>query len=603
MSVTNNEVSGYKFGQNIYLPQSIGRLAKILPPKTGMTVGYFLKKTTIFPFLKPFIPTERNKRITEILRKNESESAYKLSGFSRVETLKPRYLRYCPQCVKDDTENCGEAYWHRVHQLPGVLFCPIHHVPVLDSDMLLTFAGRRFYPASSLGERLGGVMPKYSANATKMLIRLAQDAAWVLKNGYTLHSSEETLRKYHTLLGQKGLLIQSRAKVMTNRLNEAITEFFGGELLDILEIPSYESMPWSSKLLHGKSKLANPVWHLLMIKFLASSAKKFFNQPHLEISPYGIGPWPCRNPVCDYNMQNVISNIDVVYESPRYKATFSCPYCGYTYRRSNGGHVDEAQNHLLRFSIIDYGWKWEELMTEHLKNGVLVMKIMELMHCGYRTVMEFGAANGFFTSDRVPRRYFYDRRVDKPDNYQSPADLQLQHRKKWKDLASNNPDMSRSGLMRRLPMAHKWLIENDIEWYEDNSPKSRRNVATDWQLKDVKWLDKVKTAIESLLQTQERPVWVSMRAIERLTGINNFSKPLKDGKIPLTKAYLDEHIENRDDWNWRRIRWAVEKLNHDGALSGLFAVRIASGLSPKMFEPLKEYANDYVKHITDSKDN
>lgn len=34
--------------------------------------------------------------------------------------------RYCPQCISDDSNNIGQAYWHRAHQLPNVFFCHKH---------------------------------------------------------------------------------------------------------------------------------------------------------------------------------------------------------------------------------------------------------------------------------------------------------------------------------------------------------------------------------------------------------------------------------------------------------------------------------------------
>lgn len=32
----------------------------------------------------------------------------------------PEYLRYCTECTKEDIENFGETYWHRLPQLPGI---------------------------------------------------------------------------------------------------------------------------------------------------------------------------------------------------------------------------------------------------------------------------------------------------------------------------------------------------------------------------------------------------------------------------------------------------------------------------------------------------
>lgn len=43
------------------------------------------------------------------------------------------YLRYCPQCSVADLQMCRESYWHRTHQIPGVLYCSQHGCRLLDS--------------------------------------------------------------------------------------------------------------------------------------------------------------------------------------------------------------------------------------------------------------------------------------------------------------------------------------------------------------------------------------------------------------------------------------------------------------------------------------
>src|SRR5258707_529671 len=46
---------------------------------------------------------------------------------------RPEFLRRCPDCVKSDRQQYGEAYWHRLHQVPGVRICPIHDCVLEDS--------------------------------------------------------------------------------------------------------------------------------------------------------------------------------------------------------------------------------------------------------------------------------------------------------------------------------------------------------------------------------------------------------------------------------------------------------------------------------------
>lgn len=40
-------------------------------------------------------------------------------------------LKACELCMEDDIARAGVAYWHRMHQIPGVWYCPQHHCPLM----------------------------------------------------------------------------------------------------------------------------------------------------------------------------------------------------------------------------------------------------------------------------------------------------------------------------------------------------------------------------------------------------------------------------------------------------------------------------------------
>ena len=49
-----------------------------------------------------------------------------LLAIPKMRLNRKKYLRYCPQCVKEDRERHGETYWHRKHQIYGVDVCSVH---------------------------------------------------------------------------------------------------------------------------------------------------------------------------------------------------------------------------------------------------------------------------------------------------------------------------------------------------------------------------------------------------------------------------------------------------------------------------------------------
>lgn len=574
----------------------------MIPPETGLTAGHFLKETTIFPYIKPFLPKERGQRVSEIFESSEpNELAHNTTGFSRLELSKWKYLRYCEECWRDDLRVYGEAYWHRLHLLPGVMVCPAHGMPIMDSEVLIANITRGFHPASFALAPQGKTAEWHSGKLMEKLISLSEDSAWLLRNGHAL-SLEDTLERYIALLNTRGFLNLNRTKAKRGELDDAIRDFYDDMFLDILRIIPDTHVSWSRKLFYRKNSLSNPLWHLLLLRFLAGSAEAFFTEQHQKPQPYGPGPWPCRNPVCEHHLKNVIAEIDEKYELSRFKATFKCPHCGFIYSRSNGGHAEAPNPQFVRIHIIDYGWLWKSMMTRYLKDGVPVMRTMELMHCGYRTVMVFGAENGFFLQDRIPKKYFYSRQHKNTEPRKpSTTSLRKLYREQWKTAVASDPSASRSGLMRRFPQAYQWLRKNDLKWYEVNSPGSRKH-QRDWGEKDAKYIQQVTNAVATILKIPGKPVWITLRSMERYSGIANLYHLMKKDKLPLTKAFLDAHIESRTDWNKRKIRWAVEAVYNSGKQPYISSVRLMTGITPKMFENLRDYANEYISQLMYSDD-
>ena len=95
---------------------------------------------------------------------------------------------YCPACMEEERRVYGEPYWHVLHQMEGVEFCPIHGEPILVTE--LGYAHRRltFFPASEIGRSGVAGRPSQAARDSSTIdreafMRLAGDIAWLLKNG------------------------------------------------------------------------------------------------------------------------------------------------------------------------------------------------------------------------------------------------------------------------------------------------------------------------------------------------------------------------------------------------------------------------------------
>ena len=81
------------------------------------------------------------------------------------------------------------------------------------------------------------------------------------------------------------------------------------------EIQAYDEIypVWLQRIMFYPDKMQHPMYHILLICFLAGSTQNFFEGYCPETLPYGKGPWPCRNKVCEYHLKDVIENIDIKY--------------------------------------------------------------------------------------------------------------------------------------------------------------------------------------------------------------------------------------------------------------------------------------------------
>lgn len=79
---------------------------------------------TMFPQYARFIPLEQKKRALQHM-------AYDFCDAHHLFAILPRNeidsaLKYCPICAKEDIEQFGETYWHRVHQIRNMQVCNKH---------------------------------------------------------------------------------------------------------------------------------------------------------------------------------------------------------------------------------------------------------------------------------------------------------------------------------------------------------------------------------------------------------------------------------------------------------------------------------------------
>ena len=102
----------------------------------------------MYPLYTAFLKPERAFKIFEGMKGSSNINECQIAGVN-CQICQQDYLRFCPSCIKEDTLTYGESYWHRLHQVPGVIFCPVHNEILLDSKVFVRSVNRNFYLADA----------------------------------------------------------------------------------------------------------------------------------------------------------------------------------------------------------------------------------------------------------------------------------------------------------------------------------------------------------------------------------------------------------------------------------------------------------------------
>ena len=572
---TNISLWGNAYGKKLYLPDGIENIAAQIPKSTNLSTECFVKENTIFPILKPFLTQGKCGELQNAMMFGDL-GIYNLISFSKVFAMRHRRLRYCAGCARNDTEMYGEPYWHRIHQLPGVYVCPIHRAPTIDSDIESDELRRDYYP---LLPAPGISAPQYEPDIAEKLLNFAQDAAWLLQYGYDLQNSEYTDELYNNRLRIKGYR-DHNGKTGSKRLARDIVDHYGREFLELFDAYNSGACTWIKRIIQHGWSFRHPLYHLLLIRFLAGSAADFFTSAQTEppeYLPFGAPPYPCRNHLCEHNLQDVIERIEIRKAHATPYAAFVCPYCGFTYNRK--GNVPKERQYTGQIHIVAYGWKWEETVAELLAAGESPYKLAREVHCDVRTIFSFGAERGLLPQGcHMSRKPYVP--VDSPQRISDFDTDRKLYRQRWLEAIAVNPAITRNELRQIDSKADQWLHLHDSDWLEQNSPPSKHRLPS-WAGCDEVYLERVENAVKQIRASPGIPRRISVPSIGKKAGIIKPHIRLASDLLPKTKAFVAANAETLEQWQKRKILWTVQQMRGRGELMTVYKVRHAANIEDK----------------------
>lgn len=303
----------------------------------------------------------------------------------------------------------------------------------------------------------------------------------------------------------------------------------------------------------------------MVIHFLGSTLERFFYEDHTIPSPFGDGPWPCLNPVCEYYRQRRITTYQTKEVKVKGKVTgeFACT-CGYTYVRS--GPDLSPDDIFQKGKVLSYGPVWEAKLRELWFDKQVPLKSLA-HHLGVDTETVRRQAG---LLNLAPRRDSPNAPPEKTLPASNKKDRSW-YRTQWLAILEEAKDEPLYMMLRgRAKGIYSWLVRRDKDWFAAHRPvprKSRKTSAspsrvdqryTDYTHLDPLIAEAIRAAANKLINLPGRPIKVSRNKITlEVPEVRRLRA--RTTKMPLATRALQEVVETSEGLALRRIQWTLER--------------------------------------------
>lgn len=510
------------------------------------TAERFIYNNTIYPVYSVFLSKDKQKTVVDYMKEKGSDKIYLVLGISTSKMDTGKGYKFCPMCVEEDINLYGEAYFHRVHQVQGVLVCEKHECMLL--DYVEEYKSEIEYIRLEYKNINLPINPQfYEKDVNDILVQIAKSIKFIMSLEYLKYNKEFIFDKFYTLLDNKGYLT-IEGKIKQNKLALDFISFYGNKVLKLLNSEmSTDKGNWLRSMFAKNRHSLQPVRAILLIMFLTNDISEFFYKVDEKKQPFGDGPWPCLNPVCDYYKKYVISNITIeqAHKSRLPNGIFACEYCDYTYRRK-GPDTNESDK-IRKDKVLTFGNMWEKEFGIAIERKDKKKDIIKRFEVYDKFIDYYKKNNSFITRDYKTN---LGNIHDNFDKYTSEIN----------EYMKNNKNCTRSDILKIMSRQVGWLKYNNPKWLEENLPsvqgKKTYNKEKKYDEVDIYILEKVKKMYNDLIIIKKNKR-ITITLIERLLN-EKINRRIE--KLPKTKVFLDSILENVDQYSIRRVTTYCDEL-------------------------------------------
>ncbi|WP_082707670.1 TnsD family Tn7-like transposition protein [Paenibacillus sp. DMB5] len=547
----------------------------ILPINTIIngSMDDILHNNTLFPFYKPFLSEKQAQTIKSHMLGGPGGGVHFTSGIMASVVRVSGALRLCPICLLEDSLTYGEPFWHREHQLPGNLVCPIHECELLTHCLvckeLISANDTKSLSICPLFCSQGhNLSSQVVTNIDETLLRVSKGIVELFK--FTLEDKLPlSLRDLYV-----SKLIQMKLCTIGGRINqqEVCSRFrsmFSPDVLLRLGVPvPLGSNNWLSTLLRKPRYSFHPLLHVLVIELLWGGVHGIVSP--INNTPFGQGPWPCLNKISDHYKKHTILNVTIsrCADTKKPVGSFKCELCGFHYSRRG---PDLKYEDMFSYGRIkDFGHYWKSLADDLLQKGGTIRSIAKTLAVDSKTVM------------------LYAKKKQAQPKQKVDEERDLRRNRLLQNMIFSNYTSFRKANGKD----YSWLYRHDREWLQTNLPSMPNKVQSrsrvNWNQRDVEMADELNQVILRLRSEKGKPQRITLSKIGRLTGkLAIFERHLD--KLPLCQGLLKINLETEEKHQMRKIDWALSKISQQGKRPMKWRVLRETGIRILKTENVEKY--------------
>ncbi|MBI5006073.1 MAG: hypothetical protein HZB95_03005 [Nitrosomonadales bacterium] len=495
-------------------------------------------KATVLPYFLRFRPPEVHAEALALMRGDTVEPLKFVLGLPAGPSGSSMPLCTCEDCIREDKDVHGFAYWHRQLQLPGTFVCANHGVPILKSSIRIDGRGRStlFLPDDpEIVSTSTSVIADQQLPLLRQLSNLSVAALNSTLSGE--YSPQILLATYQHGLSQHGLLTK------------------GGQ------VRARDFVKWLSDKYHAIANL-DPFNRIVderhvegMLRLVRKPRGNFHTVSHLLLIDALFGSWDSFTSVYAWEHQMELPLLQQEATDPKEVHT-TCEYetlvIELARRYKNGEGSVTALSRVLGIDV-STAIRWLGklgLMDVSRRPKVLTHEIRSEIIQSIKRGEPFRQISKTFSFSRATIDRICNEQPSLHEVWRAASHERARktEREKFELLIKSNPKCSWAELRKTKNSGYSWLSRHDKEWLKSRLPAkttrrgrqvTKRRPRVDWTLRDQECLSALKT-LEATLRFED---WERLKPMVVLRKTKNLSFSPRLDRLPESRALVMQILE------------------------------------------------------------